>query len=139
MQQKIFRSIFWIGYLSVIIAAFISMPGDLTKMSFGPETFHIRLDHLLHLLAYFMICMYYLLGLRKGFTIFENSAFPKFILLVMFLATVTEVIQLWVPERTFNVFDLISNITGIGIGVLIIKMVQRHDGSKVRRFDRTIV
>jgi glycopeptide antibiotics resistance protein len=36
-----------------------------------------------------------------------------------------------VPERTYNVFDLISNVAGIGIGAGVIKMVQRRDGRRM--------
>lgn len=128
LKQRLYRYIFWTGYLSVLIITFIPVAGELNKIKIGPEAFHIRLDHLLHLLVYFMICMYYLFGFRNGFALFEKNSFLKFILLVLFLGIVTEVVQLWVPERAFNVFDMISNVTGVGIGVGVILTVQRCQG-----------
>lgn len=104
--------------------------GGLDKIKLGPESFHIRLDHLLHLLVYFLISMFYLFGIRKGITLFERHSLKKFILLILLLAIVTEVVQLWVPQRTFNVFDLVSNFAGVVIGVVLIIMVLRHEGMK---------
>ena len=126
-RNKLYRSIFWTGYLAVLITTFIPVAGELNKISIGPESFHIRLDHLLHLLVYFLMCMYYLFGISKGIALFDRNSLSKFILLTLLLATVTEVVQLWVPERAFNVFDLISNATGIGLGVFVIKIAQRQN------------
>lgn len=128
LKKKIYKYIFWAGYFAVLITTFLPLTGELNKIYFGPKAFHIRLDHLLHLLVYFLICMYYLFGLRKEFTLFEKNSFLKFLLFVLFLGIVTEIVQLWVPERAFNVFDLISNVTGVGIGAVVIRMVQRRDG-----------
>jgi VanZ family protein len=129
VQQRFYRSIFWIGYLAVLITTFIPVAGELNKINIGPEAFHIRLDHLLHLLVYFLICMYYLIGITKRVTLFEKDSLLRFILLILFLATVTEVVQLWVPEQAFNVFDMISNVTGLGIGLGVIVLAQRHRGA----------
>ena len=130
LQGKLYKFIFWTGYLVVLITTFIPVSGELNKISIGPEAFHIRLDHLLHLLVYFLICMYYLLGLTRGFTLFKKNSFLKFLLLVLFLGIVTEFVQLWVPERAFNVFDLISNVTGVVVGTGVVLMVQRRSGIK---------
>jgi VanZ family protein len=74
--------------------------------------------------------MYFLFGQRKGITLFEKNSIQKFIVLILLLATVTEIVQLWVPERTFNVFDLASNLAGLGIGVGVIVLAQRRNGIK---------
>lgn len=129
MLARSYRIIFWTGYLAVLTTTFIPVAGELNKINIGPDAFHLRLDHLLHLLVYFLICMYYLFGLRKGLTLFEKKSLLKFVLLILLLATVTEVVQLWVPERAFNVFDMISNVAGIGLGVFVIKMAQRGNCS----------
>ena len=133
LLQILYRTIFWVGYLAVLITAFIPITGRLNEIEFGPESFHIRLDHLLHLAAYFLICIYYLAGRRKDLSLFAANPLIKFVVLVLFLALVTELVQLWVPERAFNVFDMIANVAGVVIGVGFIKMVQRYDGAMVRR------
>jgi VanZ family protein len=38
---------------------------------------------------------------------------------VTLLATVTEVIQLWVPARSFNPLDWVANMSGLVLGLLV--------------------
>jgi VanZ family protein len=64
--------------------------------------------------------MYYLFLRRKGITLFEKNSLQKFVLFILFLASITEVIQLWVPERTFSALDLLSNVAGVMIGLGVI-------------------
>jgi VanZ family protein len=127
LHQKVYRYIFWVGYFAVLATTFIPYAGEFNKIKIGTEAFHIRLDHLLHLLVYFLISMFYLFGMRKGLELFKGKSLLKFVLLILFLAILTEVIQLWIPERSFNVFDIISNVTGLAIGLGVIEMVQRYN------------
>ncbi len=87
--------------------------------------FHIRLDHLLHLLVYFLICMYFYVGQRNGLILFRNHALTKFLILIFILATITEVVQLWVPSRSFNPMDWVSNVSGIILGLLVMNLLKR--------------
>jgi VanZ family protein len=131
VHKRIYRYIFWVGCLSVLITTFLPITSELNKIHIGPEAFYIRLDHLLHLLVYFLICMYYLFGVKKRFSLFEKDSLHRFGLIIFLLAVVTEVFQAWVPERTFNVFDPISNMTGVVIGVGEIEMVRRHKDGRI--------
>jgi VanZ family protein len=105
--------------------------GELNKINIGPDAFHIRLDHLLHLIVYFLICMYFFFGIRKGITLFERNSLLKFVLVILLLATVTELVQLWVPERAFNPLDWISNVSGIFVGLIVIIMSEK---TKILRY-----
>ncbi len=113
---KLYRLVFWTGYVTVLVAAFVPVAGALNRIHLGPEAFSIRLDHLLHFVAYFLICMYFLTGEMTGLSLFKNRSLTKFIILVLFLAVITETVQLWVPSRVFNVFDLVANIAGVAAG-----------------------
>ena len=113
---QLYRLIFWTGYVAVLVAAFVPVAGALNRIHLGPEAFSIRLDHLLHFVAYFLICMYFLAGKMTGLSLFKNRSLTKFIMLVLFLAVITETVQLWVPSRVFNVFDLVANIAGVAAG-----------------------
>jgi VanZ family protein len=123
LLQKFFQFIFWIGYLAVLLTAFVPVAGELDKKFLGPDSFHIRLDHLFHFSVYFLICIYYLAGQLKGFSLFGTEPLLKFIILVVILATLTEVVQLWIPERAFNPVDWIANMAGVVIGVGVIKVI----------------
>jgi len=121
LLERLYRIIFWIGYIGVIIATLIPIQRvNFNKINFGPDAFHIRLDHLLHFVVYLLICIYYLAGRRKGLSLFDTDPLRKFVLLVLFLGIVTELIQLWVPERAFNLFDLVANVAGVVAGLFVI-------------------
>jgi VanZ family protein len=124
MLTKAYRSIFWTGYLAVLVTTFIPIAGSLNEINIGPESFQIRLDHLLHIAVYFFICMYFLAGTKMKIYLFDNSPFKKFIFLIIFLAIITEMVQLWVPDRAFNIFDLLSNVTGVIAGMGVIRVTQ---------------
>ena len=66
-------------------------------------------------------------------TLFDKRPLIKFILLITILGIFTEVVQLWVPERAFNLFDLLSNLAGIAIGVGVIKILQKQKAFRLRK------
>jgi uncharacterized membrane protein len=121
-MQKLYRYIFWTGYVAVLITAFMSIPGDLSKIKLGRGIFEIRLDHLLHFAVYFLIAVYYLIGQWNGLALFDKNPLRKFIVATLLLATISEVVQLWVPARSFNVMDWVANVAGILLGVMIIRI-----------------
>jgi len=132
-MKKLYKYIFWAGYIAVLITTFIPISGSLNKVKLGPESFHIRLDQLLHFMVYFLICMYFLAGQQKGYPLFSENSLTKFTLVVFLLAIVTEWVQLFVPDRAFNVFDLISNVTGVFLGMGILMLAQRRKDKEAQR------
>ncbi len=36
------------------------------------------------------------------------------------MAVITEVVQLWVPQRAFNVFDMVANVAGVAVGIGVV-------------------
>ena len=122
---KLYRLVFWTGYVAVLTAAFVPVAGALNRIHLGPEVFSIRLDHLLHFGAYFLICMYFLAGQIKGLSLFKDRPLTKFVVLLLFLAVVTETVQLWVPARAFNIFDLVANVAGVAVGWGTIRYFER--------------
>ena len=126
--QKLYRFTFWSGYIAVLITAFLPVSIKVVMIRLGPEAFRIRSDHLLHFAVYFVICMYYLAAAIKGLSLFSVKPLTKFFLLLMFLGVVTEIVQLWTPGRVFNVFDLVSNVSGVAIGMGVVLISQRYKG-----------
>ncbi len=111
------------GYTVTLLTAFLPIAGNLSKIKVHALVFEIRLDHLLHFGAYLLICIYYLAGLKLGYRLFKSKPLLKFVLAVLLLAIVTEVVQLWVPARAFNPFDLVANVAGLaaGVGVILVE------------------
>jgi VanZ family protein len=127
MVQKLYRYIFWTGYFAVLITSLLPVTGTLDKTRLGRGFCEIRLDHILHFFVYFLICMYYLFGQWDKLKLFNINSLIKFILLIIILAAVSEIVQLWVPERTFSPVDLLANIVGIIIGMGVIWSVRERD------------
>ncbi len=119
---KLYRIVFWTGYIAVLITAFLPISLRVDKIRFGPDAFAIRSDHLLHFAVYLLICLFYLLGARRGLKLFYVNPLRKFITLILLLAIITELAQLWVPSRAFNVFDGVANVTGVLVGWLVIRI-----------------
>jgi VanZ family protein len=120
MLQKLYRTIFWTGYSLVMIIAFVPSRSDLHKQTLDLLPFKFHLDQVLHAIVYFLICMYFVTGQKYGMDLFRNNSLKKFLVAIIILAIITEVVQLYVPYRSFNVFDILANLTGIGIGIAVI-------------------
>jgi len=118
------------GYLGTLIFAFMPIAGDLSKSKVKAIVFKIRLDHLLHFGAYLLICLYYLAGKLFGYRLFETKSLLKFLIIVLLLAIVTEGVQLWVPERKFNPFELLTNVSGIAVGSIFVLLEEARRSPK---------
>jgi VanZ family protein len=128
MKQKIYRSVFWLGYIMVFTLAFIPFKKDLHEITFNIVTFKFHFDQVLHVVVYFLICLYFVAGQYLGLTLFNLDSFKKFILAVLILATITEGVQLIIPYRAFNLFDYVANLVGIGVGLVVIWLFGRRKG-----------
>jgi len=93
----------------------------------------LRLDYFLHFSAYFGF--YILLWLLCILNLSVPAFFFKWLIIVSLLLSVcTELIQLLLPYRTFNPFDLLSNISGIILGTaffLIYKYLFRKKALRI--------
>jgi VanZ family protein len=76
-----------------------------------------RLDYLLHFLAYFAFGSLYVLW--RGNRQYEIKGVEMAILIALTISfsILTEYIQLLIPGRTFNMVDILYNITGVIIGI----------------------
>jgi glycopeptide antibiotics resistance protein len=110
--------------MMVFAATFIPFKEDLHEITFNIVTFKFHFDQILHSVVYLLICLYLPAGQYFGLTLFKDNSFKKFLILIMGLAIVTETIQLAVPYRAFNFFDLVANVVGIGLGLGIIYIVE---------------
>ncbi len=128
INQSIYRSVFWFGYVIVFAAAFVPLKIDLHKITISIVSFKFHFDQLLHLVVYLLICQYFPAGQYFGFVLFIDNSFKKFLIIILVLAIVTETVQLAVPYRAFNFFDLLANVVGIGIGLVVI-----YIGSRFRK------
>ena len=100
--------------------AFVHLKTDLHKQTLDLLSYKFHLDKILHTIVYFLICIYYIAGGYFGFYLFNVNQFQKFLIAILLLAFLTEGVQLFVPYRAFSFFDMLANILGIGIGLVVI-------------------
>ena len=113
--EKSYRILFYILCVLVLVFAVIKIGGALDK-KVGIGELKVRLDHLLHGLAYFIFSMYYIFGRFLGLRLFRKSTHVSFFILLFLLGLLAEGLQIWVPWRSFSLVDLLSNLVGIGVG-----------------------
>jgi len=81
-----------------------------------------RLDYLEHFAVFFILGFLYVLRTKMNFPRRLNEMF-----LLIVYAVITEVIQLLIPGRTFNPWDLIYNVSGFVISsVLVYKIIKNR-------------
>ena len=126
-RKRILKILFLLYCIVLLLLAVLPINSNSSSIN---DTFivNIRLDYLLHILIFLPflpLAMYPkpIKSQRKG-TIKLLSLIMSGILFAVF----TETIQLYLPYRTFNINDLIANILGIIMGLIIMVLM----GLKIR-------
>jgi VanZ family protein len=108
------------GWLIIVLTTnVIPLGNDINKIIHKP-VFKFRLDYLIHFCSFLIFIPLYFIEVRRGGPIFSKKPVLKYILIVGSSAILFESIQYFLPYRTFNPMDLISNLTGTIIGTIII-------------------
>jgi VanZ family protein len=122
-KKAIWFSLFVICTILIIYMSVRPSASEILKKQF----FELRMDYLLHLLAYFTFSSLYVLW----------RANSQFEIKMMELAIVTataisfsiliEYIQLFIPTRAFNVVDMFYNLIGVlgGVGFTYFYFIRR--------------
>ena len=113
-KHYIISAIIWF-----IIISILSVIPDNTPNTIPIVKFEMRLDYLLHFLVY----------LPLGFTLMNWKHLSKkkanqyyFIALLILMSLIPEILQLFIPYRTFNHYDLLFNLAGVLFGIIIVQV-----------------
>ena len=120
-MDKAYTSLKFIFYLSLLLLIVVSLfPGSiLGALFYGdinkiPTTEFSVETTLNHLLSYIYISL-------LGFFIYLNTnKFKTLVSFIFFLAFILEFLQIVIPNRSFEIYDLFANLIGVLIGYLII-------------------
>ncbi len=108
-----FTNIFVIVLLSVYPGSLLGLiffgNGDVLPVS----------DKLHHFVAYFITTIFGLLAYSQKNIFFQLS----FSLLL--LGSILEIIQIWIPNRSFEFLDMFSNTFGVVIGLVVIQIFNK--------------
>lgn len=124
---------FWLflGWvLAIVIFSVIPLSKDLKELY---ENRFVRGDYLLHCLVFLLGYLIYRLNTPVGGN-YEASSLPRVLLIaILVLALLAEVVQLAIPSRTFNLYDVLANYTGIAFGMASTMMLTPFDRSRRHR------
>ena len=118
---KIFKSIF---HISVFLLIIISLwPGSLLgfllygNWQLQPDVIKNPYGTTInHFISYFCVSL-------LGFFIYlKNENFKKLVYGLFFISIILELLHLIIPNRSFQIADLVSNILGVMVAYLVIKI-----------------
>ncbi len=119
-NRKSFGFLFWF-WLIVILIISILPGGPEMKAELNDKS--IRLDYLLHFVAYFSLAIFYLFWKANKYFSIKPCLLYSFLIGGLFLAAGSEAIQSLIPGRTFNPNDFYANAAGIIAGVIAPKLL----------------
>ena len=114
------KKLFWYWLIILLLINVIPLGNDLNTVIHKPSVFKFRLDYLIHFCSFLIFIPLYFIEVKRGGPIFSKKPVLKYLLIIGGAAVIFELIQYFLPYRTFNPMDLISNLTGAIIGTIII-------------------
>ena len=124
VKKSCFKWIFIILFFSVTIIAFL--PRNEAHPYYIPLNADMRLDYYIHFLFYLVLTVLFM----KWQQLEGRSQRWLNIIVVIFgsvYASLNEIVQLFVPTRAFNPLDILSNISGVIIGLIFVNFVLKKD------------
>ncbi len=89
------------------------------------KLFKFRLDYVVHSLTFLVFAWIWVFGKIKNVCWFESYEVLKFGGIVFVSAMVIELLQIFVPYRTFNPMDMIANLFGAILTLICIFVSHR--------------
>ena len=114
------KKLFWYWLIILLLINIIPLGNDLNTVIHKTSVFKFRLDYFIHCCSFLIFIPLYFIEVRRGGRIFSKKPVLKYLLIIDGAAVIFELIQYFLPYRTFNPMDLISNLTGAIIGTIII-------------------
>ena len=119
-NKRLFSFIFW---LWVAIILYFTLTPNSPQMKVDVKEQSFRLDYILHFLVYFSLAILYLLWKAENFLNVKVKYLIYFLAGALILSGLIEYAQLYIPGRSFNPIDYLSNAAGIILGVVIPKIL----------------
>ncbi|MDF1573522.1 MAG: VanZ family protein [Bacteroidales bacterium] len=116
---KYFWAAGFFSWATLILVLSVLPTNEMIKKSNEDSTF--RWDYLEHFGVFVVFAL--LFGFWRSSTTGEmNRELLYFLIMGSIYASFTEVVQLWIDGRTFNPLDLLFNLLGLLIGIVITRI-----------------
>ena len=119
------RWLLWGWLILVLVLNVVPLGNETNRGLSGNKIFQFRLDYVVHSLTFLVFAWIWVLGKIKDVCWFESYEVLKFGGIVFVSAMGVELIQIFVPYRTFNPMDMMANIFGAILTMLFIFISHR--------------
>lgn len=119
--------------LTIIIVS--SIP-NIPTLKIHTSRAEIRIDYLFHFIEYGLLALMAFLTFTPDDFKLKSKNFLKIAIGVMLFAILDEYHQKLIPGRSFNVMDILSNITGIMAASIFCVLIFRNIADKIRKVDK---
>jgi len=108
--------------ISVLLLIFFSLfPGNIIGLLLYEDITYDPTSNFLFIYANHFIAYFYV-GLLAFFLYLKNKNLKKIIYFLLFLSVILETLHSIIPNRAFEISDLVSNILGILVAYLVLKI-----------------
>lgn len=128
-MKNLFRIILAV-YSILIIAVSVSPSMGIGSMEVNSIEF--RSDYILHALAFVVVPIFAFVA--SGYSCTSKQWF-FYLTIATLLALGAEFIQILTPSRTFNPIDILSNLFGLSLGIIISRLWCRSRLQRANRID----
>ncbi|MBW6516749.1 MAG: VanZ family protein [Candidatus Cloacimonetes bacterium] len=113
------KNLFYFWLLIIIIVNLVPVgTGNINELASG-KGWSFRIDYIFHFFGFFILPVFYYLGLKYGKLTHNTRQYIKIILISLFFAVLVEYIQKFLPYRAYNPVDLFYNIMGVIVGFFV--------------------
>jgi len=118
-----------LGLYWLIIFILTSIPGGSIPKVFG------GVDKLKHFGAYFVlaILLNFTLYLQNKFPLLSKKSMLFTFLITLFYGLFDEVHQIFIPGRSFDWWDLVADVVGSLLGILLVKVIIAENSNNITK------
>lgn len=118
-----------LGLYWLLIFILTSIPGDHIPKLFGVS------DKIKHFGAYFVlaILLNFTLYIQSRFPLLSKKSFHFTFLITLIYGVIDEVHQIFIPGRAFDWWDLVADVLGSLVGILLVKLVISENSKDIEK------
>jgi len=119
------RWLFWGWLIMVLILNVVPLGNETNRGLSSNKIFQFRIDYVVHSLTFLVFGWIWVLGKIKNVCWFESYEILKFGRIVLVSAMGIELLQIFIPFRTFNSMDMMANLFGAILTMLCVFISHR--------------
>ena len=119
------KLLFWGWLILVVILNVVPLENETNRSLSSNKIFQFRLDYVVHSLSFLVFAWIWVLGKIKDVCWFESYEVLKFGGIIFVWVVGIELLQIFVPYRTFNPIDMMANLVGAILTLLCIFISHR--------------